>query len=152
MEASEELRRAWWKARPEEWALLCGKGDVGFARKWAASLGIAGTVGLALTAVVVYPADFVRAYDPSLLLAAAGATLVLNGLAWRGKAWALPGLMAVWTLCMAVPNLAAWRMPEVHWGDHPAFWMCRTILCPAAWVLVMRVLTVAYRLERADRP
>ena len=148
MEASEGLRRAWWKARPEEWALLCGRGDVAIARKWGVSLGIAVGVTSAAIAVLPAPPELVRAYDPSLWLAVAGIVLTLSGLAWKRKPWAFLVLMGMITVCQGVPNLAACLMPDNHFAEHPAYWMCRAAVCLTGWVLSVRILYVAYGLQR----
>jgi hypothetical protein len=140
--------RQWWKARPEEWALLCGGGDAGLARKWGVMLGIAAGAAWAGIAVLPTPPGFMWAYNPSLTLAVAGMFVTLSGLAWKGKPWAFLGLMGMITACLGVPNLAACLMPDIDFAEHPAYWMCRAALCLASWVLCMRVLYLAYGLQR----
>jgi hypothetical protein len=133
----------------EDMQWLRGGGDAVYGRKigfWLAMAAAMMSIAVAEAPSRFFPPGFVLAVEPRLGLA--GLFFALGVLVRQGKGWASLTLMALFTLYMGIPNLAAYLTPGMHFENHPVFWTCRVILCLAAWACWMRVLWAVYRAEQ----
>ena len=134
---------SWCKYDPEEMRWLYGVPDAAQSR--SAGFFLAAVVGMGVAATAGYSLGQGDMAGGLGFFAESLAYLALGCLAYRGRRWASPALMALYTADPTITHLTGHMQGTTYFLDCTGLWPVDTLLIWAIW---MRVYYVAFRAER----